>query len=387
MKIKSIRKVKKITGKKVFHRVDFNVPIKNGQVKDDFKIVNTLPTIRYLLRYKCKIVLGSHLGRPEGRKNLDYSLEPVAKRLSEILDKKVKFVEDSVGLKTGSEIGRMKEGEIILLENLRFYKEEVNNDIKFARELASYCDIYVNDSFGVDHRKHASLSAIKQFLPAYAGLLVEKEVENLQKVLKPKKPMVIVIGGAKIKTKLPLIKNLYSKADRFLIGGILANNFLKAMNFEIGKSITDEKSVKIAKKLLGDKIILPVDFIVGNGKKENVRSVSANKIRKNEIIYDVGPETIKLYSKYLNKAQTIIWNGPMGMYEDENFQFGTLSIARAMASRSNGRAYGVVGGGETVDALNMTKMQDNVDWISTGGGAMLLYLGGEKMPGLSKIVK
>lgn len=387
MKIKSIRKAKSIRGKKIFHRVDFNVPIKNGKVKDDFKILNALPTIRYLLRYKCKIILASHLGRPKGKKNLDYTLEPVAKRLSQLLDKKVKFVEDCQGLQVGSEIARMKEGDIILLENIRFYKEELENNIKFAKELASFCDIYVNDSFGVDHRKQASVSAIKQFLPAYAGFLVESEVEKLGKILKPKKPMVVIIGGAKIKTKLPLIKNLYGKTHRFLIGGILANNFLKAMNFEVGESIIDKESVKIAKKIMGEKIILPVDFVVGNAKKENVRALSANKIGEKDIIYDIGPETIKLYSKYLNSAQTIVWNGPMGMYENKNFQYGTLSIARVVASKSRGKAYGVVGGGETVDALKMTKMQENVDWISTGGGAMLSFLGREKMPGLSKIVK
>jgi 3-phosphoglycerate kinase len=387
MKIKSIKKIKNIKGKKIFHRVDFNVPIKNGSVKDDFKIINTLPSIRFLLRYKCKIILSSHLGRPKGKKNLDYTLEPVAKRLSEVLDKKVKFVEDCIGLQVGSEVAKMKEGEILLLENIRFYQEELDNNTKFARELASYSDIYVNDSFGVNHRKQASLSAIKQFLPAYAGLLVENEIEKLNKILKPKKPMVIVIGGSKIKTKLPLIKNLYSKTHRFLIGGILANNFLKAMNFETGKSITDEKSVKIAKKLLGEKIILPIDFIIGNKNKEHIKSVSANKINKNDIIYDIGPETVKLYSKYLNNAQTIVWNGPLGMYENKNFQFGTFSIARIIAAKSNGKAFGVTGGGETVDALKMTKMQDNIDWISTGGGAMLSYLGGEKMPGLSKIIK
>lgn len=401
MKIESIRNAKKIAGKKVFLRADFNVPMENGKIKDDYKIIASLPTIRFLLRYKCRIIIATHIGRPFQDKKLNienkkhYSTKPIAARLSQILDRKVRHVEDCVGLQVGTAISEMEKGDILILENLRFKKGEKKNDKKFAKELIYPADIYINDAFGVSHREHASVCAIKKFKPSYAGLLLEKEIINLKKVLSPKKPLVAVIGGAKIETKLPLLKKIRGTASQILIGGALANNFLSALKYEIGNSLVDKKSINLTKKiysmyrLIGiKKFILPVDVIVGSKKdgtgKVLVRTI--DNVKKNDYILDIGPETIRLFSGFIKKANTIIWNGPMGKFEAEHFKHGTLAIARVIASRSTGSAYGVVGGGETIEALNMTKMLNYVDWVSTGGGAMLSYLGGEKMPGLEGII-
>lgn len=405
MKIKSLRQVKNLTGKKILLRADFNVPMEKDSaaagtvgIKDDYKIVAGLPTIRFLLRYKCKIIIITHLGRPlenqsarGGRDIKDkkqYSVEPVAARLSELLDRKVKFVNDCAGLAAGTEVSKMRQGEILMLENLRFNYDEENNDLSFAKKLAKLADICVNDAFAASHRAHASVSAIKNYLPSYAGLLLENEIVNLNKVLRPRSPLIAIIGGAKMETKIPLIKKLLKKSSRILIGGALANNFLAARKIEVGKSLRDKKSIALAKQFLNKKIILPADVIVGSsidGRCEG-RSRGVYQVKKNEIILDIGPETIKMYSRFIKEAKTIIWNGPMGMFEREHFKYGTLSIARAVASRSSGTAFGAVGGGETIEALKMTKMFGYVDWVSTGGGAMLAYLGGEKMPGLKGIV-
>jgi phosphoglycerate kinase len=389
MKIKSIRNAKRIAGKRVFLRVDFNVPIKDGKIKDDYKIVAGLSTIRFLLRYNCKVIIATHLGRPDGKKNLEFSLEPVARRLGKILDVKVLFADSCMGFSAGTAVGRIKKGEIVFLENLRFEKGEEKNEIKFAKELASLADIYVNDAFAASHRKHASVSAIKKYLPSYAGLLLGEEVKNLSKIINPKQPLVSIIGGAKIRTKISFLKRIGKKSFKVLIGGALANNFFVARKFEVGKSLVDRQSIKLAKSLKQNNIILPIDVVVsgrsdGKGKVE-VKSVS--RVDKDEIILDIGPKTIRLYASFIKKAQTIVWNGPMGMFEKKSFKHGTLSVARLVASRSQGRAFGVVGGGETIEALKMTKMEDYVDWVSTGGGATLSFLSGEKMPGLDKIIK
>lgn len=395
MKIKSLRQVKNLTGKRALLRVDYNVPIEKdsgaagtARIKDDYKVVAGLPTIRFLLRHKCKVIIITHLGRPI--KNQKYfSVKPIADRLSELLGKKVKFVDDCAGLKAGTEVSKMRQGEILMLENLRFSYDEENNDLGFAKKLAKLADIYVNDAFAASHRAHASVSAIKNYLPSYAGLLLENEIVNLNKILRPQSPLIAIIGGAKMETKTPLIKKLLKKSSRILIGGALANNFLATHKIEVGKSLCDKKSIALAKQFLNKKIILPIDVIVGTKKDGRGEAKVKNiyQVKKNEIILDIGPETIKLYSRFIKKAKTIIWNGPMGMYESEHFKYGTLSIARAVASRSSGAAFGAVGGGETIEALKMTKMLNYVDWVSTGGGAMLAYLSGEKMPGLVGIVK
>ncbi|MCK4554589.1 phosphoglycerate kinase, partial [Candidatus Parcubacteria bacterium] len=303
MKIKSIRQYKKLTGKKVLLRVGFNVPIEKGKIKDDYKIVASLPTIRFLLRHKCKVIIVTHLGRPMGSKKYNklrnqYSVKPIATRLSRMLGRKVKFVDDCVGFKVGTEVSKMENGQILMLGNLRFYKGEEANSKKFAKELAGLADIYVNDAFSASHRNHASVSAIKRFLPSYAGILLEHELVNINKVLRPQKPLILVIGGAKIATKIQLIKKLYKKTHRVLIGGALANNFFAAHKLEVGKSLVDKQSIKFAKKFSArggpafgwkkTKIILPIDVVVCSRKdgsgKVTVKNVYA--VNKNEIILD-----------------------------------------------------------------------------------------------------
>jgi len=383
MKIKSIRNVKNLAGKVVLLRADLNVPLKNGVVKSDYKIIAILPTIRYLLRHNLKIIVAVHIGK-------NNTAKPVAKKLSRLLGKKILFVNKIVGGKVKATVAKMAAKDIIFLENLRFDPGEEKNSKKFAKQLASLADIYVNDAFAVSHRAHASVSAIKKYLPSYAGLIMEKEILNLHKILEPNKPLISIIGGAKISTKIALIKKLAKKSHRVLIGGALANNFIAAHGFKIGKSLADKASIKIASNLIRKykNILLPVDVLAAkklNSKEVEVKAV--NQVSKDDIILDIGPKTIKLFLSFIKQANTIVWNGPMGYFENEHFKHGTLSIARVVATRSTGQAFGAVGGGETIEALNLTKMENYIDWISTGGGAMLAYLGGESMPGLKGIVK
>jgi len=386
----SIKKnINKIKNKTIFLRVDFNVPIEKNKVIDEKKIIATLPTIRYLLRYNCKLILATHLGRPNGRFVKKYSTEVVAKRLNKILGaKKVKFIKNKYKNNEISEeikenINKLKNGNILFLENLRFSKGEKENNTKFAKNLASLADIYINEAFSVSHRKHASISAIKKYLPSFRGLLLETELKNLDKVRKPQKPLIVIMGGSKIETKINLIKNLERKATKILIGGALANNFFKARKFEVGKSLIDGKSINLAKKLKNKKIILPTDVIVSKTKTgKNIKIKKISEIQKSDIILDIGPETIKKYAAILKTAKTIIWNGPMGYFEENKFKYGTVSLGQIIASRSDEKAFTVVGGGETLSALKLTKMEDYINWVSTGGGAMLAYLGGKKMPGL-----
>jgi phosphoglycerate kinase len=396
MKVKSIRQLRNLRGKKIFLRADFNVPLRKGEVQDDYKIAAALPTIRYLLRYKCKIIIATHLGEAGGRKTNVHSVKPVAKKLAALLGRKVRFVNDCIGNGVIKEASKIKESEVLVLENLRFYKEEKGNNKIFAKSLAKLADIYVNDAFAVCHREHASVSAIKKYLPSYAGLLLEKEVLNLGKALKSKKPLVVVMGGVKISTKLPFVKKVFHKAERILVGGALANIFLAARGYEVGRSLAPKEEITALKKesLFSEKsnqrkVLLPIDVVVG-GKIDGSGKAAVKKaaqVNKNEIILDIGPATIKFYSKHIKEAGTIIWNGPMGKFEAEHFKHGTLAIARLIASRSRGRAFGLAGGGETVEALKMSQMMDYVDWVSTGGGAMLAFLAGEPLPGLRGIVK
>ncbi len=386
MRIKSIRQAKNLNNKTAFLRVDFNVPLENGLIKEDYKIVASLLTIRFLLRYNCRLIIATHLTQSLNNKK-KASAKFIASRLSQLLGKEVKFVPDCVGKLVIDAVAKLKAGEILFLENLRFNKGEEKNDKKFAKQLADLADLYVNDAFAVCHRNHASVSAIKKYLPAYAGLLLEKEIINLNKINKPKQPLVFIVGGIKIETKIKLIKKLLKKSYRLLVGGAIANNFIVANGFSAGRSVVDQDSIKFATKLKNsDKIILPIDAIVSN-KKDGGKVVAKNigEIDKKDIILDIGPKTIKLYAGFIKQANTIIWNGPMGCFENEHFKHGTLAIARIVASRSTGKAFGVVGGGETVEALKMTKMAEYVDWVSTCGGAMLAYLSGEKLPGLKNI--
>jgi len=407
MAIRTIRQIKNLNNQTIFLRVDFNIPIKKGKVLEDFKIRQSLEDIDYLLEHGSKLIIATHLGSPKGKIVQDLSTKPIANLLSKVIKKPIKFLDVSKikDFPTAKKlIAKMKPGQIAFLENLRFNKGEQSDDLKWAKNLADLADVYVNNAFAVCHRSDASVSAIKKFLPSFAGLLLEQEIINLNKVLHPKKPLVILIGGAKIETKTTLIKNLFKSASQILVGGALANSFLAAKGYSVGSSLTDRESIKVAKTLLqknrsslagGSKIILPVDVITSTkltkdhqiGLHNIIRIRQSGELGPNEYICDIGPETIGLFSKYIKKAQTIVWNGPMGLFETPSFRQGTVIMARLIASRAGGRAYGVIGGGETIEALNLSKMAEYMDWVSTGGGAMLAYLGGEKLPGLKGIIK
>ncbi len=412
MYIKSIENnIKKIQGKTVLLRVDFNVPVKNNKILDDQKIISSLPTIRFLIRYKCKVIIATHLGRPGGKIIPENSTKILAKRLGRLLGERtkrntkvkkfnnIKFIEKFDEKLIKSEIKEMENGEILFLENLRFNAGEKKNSKIFAKKLASIADVYVNNAFSVSHRSHASVDAIKNYIPSFAGILLSEEVSKLSRILTPKKPLVVVIGGSKIRTKINLIQKLKNQSYKILIGGALANNFLKVLGFEIGKSLVDEESLKIAKKIIGNinikyggiknKLVLPIDVIVTDKKTKNgkIKHKKITNVNKNEIISDIGPETIKLYSKHIKKANTIIWNGPLGRFEKKAFNHGTSTMAMIIGARSTGHAFGVAGGGETLEALKQSKMIDYMDWVSTGGGAMLTFLEKGKMPGLKGIVK
>jgi phosphoglycerate kinase len=382
MKLKSIKNPKLIKDKTVFLRVDFNEPLVKGKMKDETKILSALPTIRFLLRYRCRVILATHLGEPGGKRNAKLSCKFLAKRLNQILSgNRVKFVDEVVGSKVDKAFKSLKPGQILFLENLRFNKGEENNDKSFAKQLSALANVYVNDAFSVCHRAHASVSAIRRLLPSFAGFLLEKEVYHLDKIKHPAKPMVVLMGGSKIKTKISLIKKLEDNAAKILIGGALANNFFKALGMEVGKSLIDKESVVLAKRLVKNKkIVLPLDVVVNHDGAGVAKTL--DKVTKKDVILDIGPETIILYSSIIRKAKTIIWNGPLGAFEQAHFRCGTVALGQLIAARSRGKTFGVVGGGETLEALKMTKMEDYVDWVSTGGGAMLAYLGGEKMPGL-----
>lgn len=389
MKLKKITQKKNLEGLKVLLRVDFNVPLVSKKITEDYRISAAIPSIKYLLNAGASIIIISHWGDPKKR-DLNYSTKKLAKRLEKLSGLKVGFVDDIVGDKAVKKAKNLKAKEIIFLENLRFEAGEKKNDKKFAKKLADLADIYVNDAFSVSHRDQASVSAVSNFLPAYAGLQLEAEIINLEKIIKPKKPLVLLMGGSKIATKAPMIKKLQQKSKYILIGGALANNFLKYKKYEIGKSMYDAGSTAMIASLLKDKklmkkIILPIDVIVKDSKKLSRRR-KLEDIKKTDTILDIGPDTISLFSSYIREAQTIVWNGPLGKFEESPYKHGTIALASVIAIRSTGPAFGLVGGGETVSALKLTKMESHVDWLSTAGGAMLAYLGAENMPGLKNII-
>ena len=388
MRIKSIKDVKNLAGKRVLMRCDFSVPVVKGKVIDDYKILRTLPTIHYLLAKEAKVILLTHLERPGGRRVKRYELGPIRARLSRLLGKNIAYIHDCVGAAAQAAVEKIKDKQILLLENARFYPEEERNDKVFAKKLAALADVYVNDALAVSHRAHASVSAVQKYLPAYAGLLLEEELTHFQKVLHPAPPFVVIIGGKKIETKVPVIKALRKKAAAVLIGGILTCDFLAAKKLSAGRYIVAAEQQKLAKKMLAKNVILPVDFVTAVKKNGSgaVQVHAADALPKNRYQFDIGPETIRLYARHIKAAKTILWNGPMGMFEQEHFRHGTNAIARLVAAASSGRAFGIVGGGETVAALRQTQMLDYVDWVSTSGGAMLTYLAGGKMPGLRKII-
>ncbi|MBU4360234.1 phosphoglycerate kinase [Candidatus Parcubacteria bacterium] len=371
MKIKSIKNIKNLKNKTILVRCDFDVPIKNNKIIDDARLLKLIPTIKFLLNKKIKqIILIGHLGRPGGKVVKELSLEVVKNKLEKIIKKQIKFISHGIPSPALREERGRDDSKIIMLENLRFNPAEEENNKKFAKKLASFADIYVNECFATSHRAHASFSAIQDLLPSYAGLNLENEIKNLN-LNKIKKPLVLIIGGAKIETKLPVIHNFLNKADYILIGGAVANVFLKARGVDVGKSLVDEKYLLEAKKLLLKnklKIILPIDY----------------KISKNKIL-DIGPKTIILFSGIIKSAKTIIWNGPMGFFENKKFATGTDAIARAVLQNKKSKI--IIGGGETITGIRNQKsgIRKNI-FISTGGGAMLEFLAGKKLPGLKKII-
>jgi 3-phosphoglycerate kinase len=389
MKIKSLDQNKDWRGKKVLLRVDFNLPIKNGKLGEDFRISSALPSINFLIKKGAALIIVTHWGDPK-KEDKSLSTRKLANRLRQLSKLKIKFIPDLVGAKAIKASANLKAGEIIFLENLRFHDGEKKNDKKFAQSLAALADVYVNEAFSVCHREQASVAAVSACLPTFAGIQLVAEINNLQKIFTAIKPLVVVMGGSKISTKAPLIKKLYNRSNKILIGGALANTFFKEQGQEIGRSLFDRDSKKevgafLKNKKLEKKIILPLDVVIKD-KGGKSRYCLVEDVKKSDVILDIGPATIALFSLYLKKAQTIVWNGPLGKFEETPYRHGTLAIATIIAARSTGKAFGLVGGGETIAALKLTKMESHVDWISTAGGAMLAYLGGEKLPGLKNII-
>jgi phosphoglycerate kinase len=375
-------------GKTVLVRCDFNVPLDGDRITDDRRIVASLPTIKRLLDQGAKVVLCSHLGRPKGGPEPKYSLAPVAKRLSELLGQNVALAPDCVGDEVRAKVNALKSGQVLLLENVRFHTEEEKNDESFAKELASLAEVYVNDAFGTAHRAHASTEGVAHHLPAYAGYLIEKELKFLGDALEnPKRPFVAVLGGAKVADKIRVIESLLPKVDRLLIGGGMAYTFLKAQGHEIGKSLLDAESLEFARSIVieaGDKIVLPTDTVVAaEFKADAVPSVvPVDAIPADQMGLDIGPETQKRFREVLLKAGTVVWNGPMGVFEFENFAHGTKAVAEAM---SESDAVTVVGGGDSAAAVEQMDLADAMTHVSTGGGASLEFLEGQELPGIAAL--
>ncbi len=426
MKLKTLKQIKNLKNKRVLVRVDFNVPVKDGKIIDDERIKVSVPAIEYLLKKKAKVILLTHLGRPagyngKGKSGYDkgLSLSPVVKKLEELMNKKIKLISNfqispaTAGSRlhsgtisnqlqisnyfewAGEEIDKMKIGETVILENTRFFPDEAKEIKSLSKEYAKLGDIFILDGFAVAHRAAASVSGVAKYLPSYAGLLLEKEINGLNKVMvKPKKPFVVVLGGIKMETKIPVLKKLLPKADHILVGGGLVNTYLWAKGYKVGKSLIDKEYKKEALSLFKNKkVVLPVDLVVGTQNGKSVRVVQLNgkgslaTLGITEAIYDIGPETIRLYAKYIKSAKTLVWNGAMGYFEQRPYDTGTLSVARLVASRSRGSAFGIIGGGETLEAMEHVKMTEFVDLVSTGGGAMLEYLAGNKLPGLKALTR
>ncbi len=378
------------TGRVVFVRVDFNVPIKNGKITDDTRIKAALPTINYLRERGARLVLASHLGRPKGKVVPELSLKPVAEHLSAVLGVDVKFADDCVGEKVDRMKSELKDGEILVLENLRFHAEEKKNDPEFAKALSNGVDIYVNDAFGTAHRAHASTYGMAvHFDIRLAGLLMARELEVLSKVREnPASPFVIVLGGAKVADKIGIIQNLLPRADKFLIGGGMAYTFLKALGHKIGKSLLDEEHLELVKKFMSrdsEKFLLPVDHIVtDNIENGEIREISERDIPDGWIGVDIGPKTIELYKNALPNTGTIFWNGPMGIFERDEFARGTVEIAKSIADSTAKGAFSVTGGGDTVSAIHKAGLESGLfSHVSTGGGATLEFLAGKELPAVS----
>ncbi len=393
MNKKSIKDLK-LAGKKVLVRCDFNVPMdENKNITDDRRIKSSLPTIEYILKNNGKVVLMSHLGRPKGEPKPEFTLEPVANRLSQLLGKEVVFAQDDnvVSDKVKNIVDNMKDGDVILLENTRFRKEEEKNGEEFAKELASLGDIYINDAFGTSHRSHASNVGVSKCLPSAVGFLVQKEIEVMGKALEnPERPFVAILGGAKVSDKIGVIENLINKVETIIIGGGMSYTFLKAKGLEVGESILEADKVDLAKELMEKaeekdvRLLLPLDIVVSKEFKNDTefKTVKIDEIPVDMMGMDIGDETIKLFSDEIRKNKTIVWNGPVGVFEMENFKKGTDAIAKAMAETDG---ITIVGGGDSASAVEKAGFQHKMTHISTGGGASLELLEGKALPGIASI--
>ncbi len=380
-----------VKGKKVLVRCDFNVPLKEGVITNDKRIVASLPTIKYLLDNGAKVILCSHLGRPKGEVVPEFSLKPVAARLAELLGIEVKMADDVVGDSAVSLAADLKEGEVLLLENVRYEKGETKNDAELSKKFAALADIFVNDAFGSAHRAHSSTTGVADYIPAVGGYLINKEIEFIGGALEaPKRPLVAILGGAKVSDKIGVITNLIDKVDTLIIGGGMAYTFMKSMGYNIGTSLLDEDNVETAKEMMakaeakGVKFLIPVDNRVGKEYDENTENmlVDSDKIPDGWMGLDIGPKTEKLFAEALEGAGTVIWNGPMGVSEWENFASGTIAVATAVA---NSGAISVIGGGDSVAAVTKLGFADKMSHISTGGGASLEFLEGKELPGIAAL--
>ncbi|WP_433744499.1 phosphoglycerate kinase [Falsibacillus pallidus] len=391
MNKKSVKDID-VKGKRVFCRVDFNVPMKDGNVTDDTRVRAALPTIQYLADQGAKVILASHLGRPKGQVNEELRLTPVAKRLSELIGKDVKKADEAYGDAVQSQIAEMNEGDVLLLENVRFYPGEEKNDPELAKAFAALADVYVNDAFGAAHRAHASTEGIAQHLPSAAGLLMEKELQVLGKALSnPDRPFTAIIGGAKVKDKIGVIDNLLEKVDNLIIGGGLAYTFVKAQGHEVGKSLLEEDKIDLAKSFMekakekGVKFYMPVDVVVADDFSEdaNKKTVAINEIPSDWEALDIGPETREVYTDVIKNSKLVIWNGPMGVFELDAFANGTKAVAQALADAKD--TYSVIGGGDSAAAVEKFNLADQMSHISTGGGASLEFMEGKTLPGVAAL--
>ncbi len=377
-----------VKGKKVFVRVDFNVPMKEGKIKDDTRIRAAIPTIDYLMKNGASVILASHLGRPKGGPDAQFSLQPVAEHLSKLLGKPVAFVDDCVGLKAEAAAAALKAGDVLVLENTRFYAGEEKNDLDLAKGMAKLADLYVNDAFGTAHRAHSSTEGIARYLPAAAGFLLEKEIKYLGSAIDdPKRPFVAILGGAKISDKIGVIKNLLLKADVILIGGGMANTFFAAKGLDMADSLVEAEAEETAKELIktgADKLRLPVDMVLGDkfDAEATVKTVPVGNVPAGWRVLDIGPKSVEEFAKVIKTAGTVVWNGPMGVFEFPEFAKGTFGVAKAVA---NSNSVSVIGGGESVAAIQQSGLADKITHISTGGGASLEMLEGLVLPGVAAL--
>ncbi len=378
-----------VSGKTVLARCDFNVPLKDGVITNDKRIVAALPTIKYLIDHNAKVILCSHLGRPKGEFKPEFSLAPVAKRLSELLGKEVVMAKDVIGEDAKAKAKALKDGDVMLLENVRYHKEETANDPEFAKELASMADIYVNDAFGACHRAHASTAGVAAYLPAVCGYLMQKEIAFIGGTLEdPKRPFVAILGGAKVSDKIGVITNLLDKVDTLIVGGGMAYTFMKAKGYNIGTSICEDDKVELADSIMkkaaekGVKFLIPVDNRIADKFAEdaNYQDINSDSIPDGWMGMDIGPKTIEMFCNAVKDAKTVIWNGPMGVFEFDNFANGTLAVAKAVADSD---AISVIGGGDSVAAVTKLGFADKMSHISTGGGASLEYMEGKVLPGIA----